>query len=368
MKSFSLKRMNTPVPSPILEDVIADANLELAYQWLCHARKDSHYNNDVWHLRFHWQLLKEQLRQAVLNGNYRFEPCRAIKANGETIGVWSARDALLIKALTLVLTPYLAPGLSPHCYHLAGRGGAKRCVREVKHAVGDYPFVCRSDVNSYYATIDHHILLKQLAERIPDERILCLLQQMITRLDNVDGNLYPVEIGISKGNPISPLLGALYLYSMDKALGDYCTKHQLKYFRFMDDWLVLCKTRYQLRRVVKLMNQCLAEVKQTKHPFRTCIGGIKANGFDFLGYRITPKINEKISLAWKTIANHIGKLQQLYEQGATAKRIAEYVKNWLQWARGGIEIDLNEVLEIVWLCDLRRSFKMAFGIEFLFDR
>ena len=51
----------------------------------------------------------------------------------------------------------------------------------------------------------------------------------------------------------------------------------------MDDWLILCKTRHQLRVVVRLMNQCLLALKQTKHPFKTYIGKIKANGFDFIG-------------------------------------------------------------------------------------
>ncbi|OLQ75712.1 hypothetical protein BIT28_23385 [Photobacterium proteolyticum] len=71
----------------------------------------------------------------------------------------------------------------------------------------------------------------------------------------------------------------------------------------MDDWVILCKTRHQLRDVVRLMNQSLNEVKQTKHPYKTWIGLLKASGFDFLGYRITPSKGQQVTLAWKTIAN-----------------------------------------------------------------
>ncbi len=339
--------MNHLTPSPTLEQVIKDANLALAYQWLCQARKDSHHNHDVWHLRFHWASIKSELQQQLRAGEYRFEPCRTIQVGGESVGVWCARDALVLKALTLVLTDQLAPRLSDDCYHLAGRGGAKGCVRQVKGAVDGYHFVCRSDVDSYYATIDHQVLLDLLAERIGDGRVLALIEQMLTRLDNVNGSLHHVDKGISKGNPLSPLLGALYLDSMDQALGEYCQQHQLKYYRYMDDWLVLCKTRHQLRHVVRLMNGCLDAVKQTKHPFKTYIGRIKDSGFDFLGYRITPSSEQTVTLAWKTIANHIGKLKQLYEQGAAATRIAEYVKRWLQWARSGVEIDLQHVLDVI---------------------
>ncbi|MBJ7540070.1 reverse transcriptase domain-containing protein [Marinomonas transparens] len=231
----------------MLEQVISDAVLDQAYDWLCKSRQDSHYNNDVWHLRFHWDRDKALLQQQLLAGDYRFEPCRAIRVGGLSIGVWCARDALFLKALTLVLSQHLTPQLSEDCYHLAGRGGAKGCVRQVKQAVDGYQFVCRSDVDSYYATIDHKVLLDLLAERISDARVLDLIAQMLTRLDNVNGHLHWVNKGIGKGNPISPLLGALYLYSMDKVLGDYCDQHQLRYFRYMDDWVVLCKTRHQLR-------------------------------------------------------------------------------------------------------------------------
>ncbi len=112
----------------------------------------------------------------------------------------------MIKAIALVLTDYLCPQLSQHCYHLAGRGGAKGCVRAVNQCVKDYRFVCRRDVNSYYATIDHAILKRQLKTLIPCETTLTLFNRMLDRLDDVGGVLHHVDIGLSKGNSISPLL------------------------------------------------------------------------------------------------------------------------------------------------------------------
>ena len=343
----------------LIQRVASDQIIDQAFSWLCKARENSHYNHDVWHLRFHWQKSRGHLKQQLLAGDYQFEPCRAINVKGESMGLWCARDALVLKALALVLTKHLAPGLSQHCYHLPTRGGTKNCVRHVKQSVEQYQFVCRSDVDSYYASINHRVLLKQLSERIYDTHIITLIKRMLARLDDVNGELFTVSVGIGKGNPLSPLLGALYLYPMDKALGEYCQKRQLKYFRFMDDWVVLCKTRYQLRDVVRLMNHSLTKVKQHKHPYKTYIGRIKSGGFDFLGYRIVPDKKEKVTLAWKTIANHIGKLKQLYEQGATKTRIAEYVKRWLQWVRSGIAIDLNIVIQMVVSSQLSSTLPMS---------
>ncbi len=131
---------------------------------------------------------------------------------------------------------------------------------------------------------------------------------------------------------------------MDERIGEYCKKRGLVYVRFMDDWVILCKTRHQLRAVVRLMNQCLDEVKQTKHPFKTYIGRIKENGFDFLGYRIGNSKTNRLGIAWKTWMNHRDKLTQLYEQNTCSNRIAKYIKHWLIWVKSGVEIEIEETV------------------------
>ncbi|MBQ4851958.1 hypothetical protein [Pseudoalteromonas sp. MMG012] len=47
------------------------------------------------------------------------------------------------------------------------------------------------------------------------------------------------------------------MQEMDNTLAKFCKPRGLHYYRYMDDWIILCKTRYQLRVAVKLMNACL---------------------------------------------------------------------------------------------------------------
>ena len=110
------------------------------------------------------------------------------------------------------------------------------------------------------------------------------------------------------------------------------------YARYMDDWVVLCKTRHQLRNVIKLTYQVLDKLKLKIHPDKTYIGKIE-NGFDFLGYHFT--LN-KVSVAKVTLERALTKLRQLYEQGATIKRLAQYWKRFLQWVRGGVKALLDD--------------------------
>jgi len=138
----------------LIERIIAPDNLQAAWTWLESRRKDSHYNNDYWHLRHYRQRLEAQIIQQLCAGTYCFSPC---KQHSGTL-MWSAQDSLVLKAMSMVLTDYLSPKLSASCFHLAGHGGAKGCVNAVSKKVEQYRFVCRSDVNSYYATIDHGML------------------------------------------------------------------------------------------------------------------------------------------------------------------------------------------------------------------
>ena len=51
-----------------------------------------------------------------------------------------------------------------------------------------------------------------------------------------------------------------------------------------------------------------------------------------------------LSIAPKTLANFLERKTQLYEQGATVRRIGQYVRNWWRWVRAGVEISVMGAL------------------------
>ncbi len=317
-----------------MEEIASDDILEQAYQWLCQRKKDYSHNDDVWDVRFRWSAIKPMLQAELIAGRYQFSPLRRIHRMQNPLEIWSALDSLVLKAMAIVLTQQLM--LSTSCCHLAGNGGAKAAVRYVLDKLPTNKFVFRTDVKSYYASIDHKIVFSQLEERIDDPRVLDLLWQYLRRTVN-DGGLYEdVTHGISLGCPLSPLMGALFLDVLDrrmKATG-------LPYIRFMDDWVVLAPTRWKLRQAVRVVNQTLAELKVEQHPDKTFIGRI-SRGFDFLGYRFLPT---GITVAAKTIGNFVERICQLYEQGADRVRIGQYVRRWWIWVRSGLRENVTWVV------------------------
>jgi hypothetical protein len=199
-------------------------------------------------------------------------------------------------------------------------------------------FVFRTDVKSYYASIDHDILLAMLGRHVPDGRVLDLLRQYVRRTI-CDGGLYEdVERGISLGCPLSPLVGALYLKLLDERI----QSTGLAYARFMDDWVILAPTRWKLREAIRLVNQTLAELHVEQHPDKTFIGRI-SRGFDFLGYAFTPA---GLGAAPQAIDRCVQRVSQLYEQGVDQILIGTYVRRWLRWARSGLRA-LGEGLSLI---------------------
>lgn len=58
--------------------------------------------------------------------------------------IWSARDALVMKALALVLPPHLPR--SEQCTPLKGHSGSKYAVRQVWERLPEHPFALKTDV------------------------------------------------------------------------------------------------------------------------------------------------------------------------------------------------------------------------------
>ena len=189
----------------------------------------------------------------------------------------------------------------------------------------------KTDVKGYYEHIDQFKLLDLLSETIDDRVILNTFWQVMRRTVTWGGLYRECERGISRGCPLSPLLGAFYLHQLDEAL----SKRDIFTVRFMDDLLILEKTRWSLRRAIKVVNQHFAQLGLSQHPDKTFIGRIEA-GFDFLGYRLT---RAGLRLSQATIRRSVEQLSRLYEQERHqhTDALGQYVRRWLGWVTGGLD-------------------------------
>lgn len=105
----------------MLACLASDAVLNTAYAWLCKRRRDYPANADIWSFRRRWPAEKGRIQADLCAGRFRFGLLdRITKADGGDIDLWSARDALVLKALTMVLADVLP--VSRRCTHIIHGG------------------------------------------------------------------------------------------------------------------------------------------------------------------------------------------------------------------------------------------------------
>jgi RNA-directed DNA polymerase len=311
----------------LMPKIASGVVLEEAYDWLCRRRRDASPNDDVWSLRQNWNAVKSRLQNCLLSGLYLCGPTRRVRTREGTFELWSAEDALVLKATALVMRRELDPVVSQRCFHISGRGGLKGAVREVDAVRVGHEFCLRTDVRSYYASIDHEILFDRVKKVIRDPRVLRLIWSYMQRLVCEGGEYTEVRQGIGHGSPLSPLMGALYLQPLDEEM----QRRGVAYVRHMDDWVVFAETRWKLRRLVGVVNRVLETLKVEKHPDKTSMGRTD-RGFDFLGYRFAA---DGLRLAAQTKERFVERINRLYEQGAATGSIGRYVGRWMIWVRSG---------------------------------
>ena len=107
---------------------------------------------------------------------------------------------------------------------------------------GQYRYVARFDIRSYYESINHAVLLKLLEETDIDSEGYALVSDYLSLPDTkLKG------CGMVAGGSISPLLGAVYLTPLDRAMEQLQPRHNIRYQRFMDDYLIFAPTRHKLK-------------------------------------------------------------------------------------------------------------------------
>ena len=103
-----------------------------ALQWLSKHRKKHPPSSDIWNFRPSWNDQIYTIRIMFARGRCQFDVQKKLTLIcGETIDLWSSKDALIIKVLTGIIKKKLKPFLPRTCYHLKGHGGLKGAVRDV---------------------------------------------------------------------------------------------------------------------------------------------------------------------------------------------------------------------------------------------
>ena len=243
----------------------------------------------------------QSIRDDLVAGTYKPRANRFVeipKGNGKTrtLQIPCIRDRLVQGALKWVLEAIFEADFCPNSYGFRPKRSPHRALAEVRRSIlRRMNMVIDVDLSKYFDTIRHDILLKKIARRVQDPRVMHLVKLIL----KTGG-----KIGVPQGGPLSPLAANIYLNEVDwyfdgirrkTAEGEY---EAVNYHRFADDIVVTVSGHHTKRgwaeRALQRLREQIEPLGLKLNMEKTKVVDMLDGGtFGFLGFDIRRVLNWK---------------------------------------------------------------------------
>jgi retron-type reverse transcriptase len=280
----------------LYERVIAFENLlRGAYR----ARRGKRLRPDVAAFHFDLEAHLLGLRDDLAAKSYQPGAYRAFYIHDPKKRLISAapyRDRVVHHALCAVIEPVFERGFIYDSYaNRLGKGTHAALDRSTEFA-RRYPYALKCDIEKYFPTIDHAILLERIARKIKCRDTLWLIKTIVANSNPQEETIryFPGDDlftpherrrGIPIGNLTSQFFANIYLDGLD-----HFVQERLRpggYLRFADDFVLFGAGRAELRAMLGPLREHLDGLRVRLHPTKCHILPVRC-GIPFLGWQVFP--------------------------------------------------------------------------------
>ena len=224
------------------------------------------------------------LRTSLQNKTYQPLPLLKFlvdKGNGQTraLSVPTVYDRIAQASALEILEPIFEAEFEECSFaYRKGRSVKQAVYRIQEYRDKGYNWVVDADIDDYFDSINHELLLNRVEELIEDEDVLRLIEMWV-KAEVYDGeSVFRLEKGIPQGSVISPILANLFLDSLDEEL----MERGYKLVRYGDDFLILCKKEDEAIEAVEITDDILEDLSLDLNEEKTAVVDFD-QGFKYLG-------------------------------------------------------------------------------------
>ncbi|CCO07550.1 group II intron reverse transcriptase/maturase [Desulforamulus hydrothermalis] len=340
----------------LIDKVYRIENLEKAYKAV-RANKGAPGADGVT-VKAYGENLEERLSQLhyeLKTGTYEPQPVLRVeipKPDGSKrpLGIPTVKDRVVQQALLNILQPIFEPDFHPSSYGYRPNRSCHQAVAKAEMFINKYGLehVVDMDLSKCFDRLDHELILKGVARKVSDGKVLKLISKFLTAGVMKDGAWEGTDLGSPQGGVISPLLTNIYLDHFDQAMKN----KGIRIVRYADDILIFGKTLKEAKQYKRIATEILeGELKLTVNREKTHITNV-SKGVAYLGFIIRSKfisINPKKIKSIKdkikklTPRNHGMNIEEMirrlnpvlrgwsnYFRVANCKKIVEQLMEWIR--------------------------------------
>ena len=154
------------------------------------------------YVRKHWARIKQE----IVDESYQPSPVKRVeipKPNGRgkrKLGIPTILDRVLCQAILQVLQPIFDPQFSDSNHGFRPKRSCHRAVKQARRIIDTgYGYALDMDLEKFFDTVNHDILMRRLARKVEDKRVLRLIGRFLRAGVQVEGRILPTAEGVPQG-------------------------------------------------------------------------------------------------------------------------------------------------------------------------